>query len=186
MALLTVAQLKAATNITGPASDAELDLYVQAMPDVVEGILGGPVEQRTITETVCVADGGRALLLGKRFAVSVNTITANGVTVPTSDVVVGTGNVLRRKMGLAFYPTTAPVVASYVAGLAAVGSAPAAATLAAALIAGHLWQLQRGGIVGPGATAEDYAAAGMGYGVPNRALELLGPWLPETGLVLAT
>ena len=184
MSVLTLAQLKATTNIGSPAQDAELQLYVNAVPDVLEGLLGGPVEQRTVTETVEVTDGGRALLLGQRFAVSVTSITANGTAVSTSDVVVAAGNVLRRKVGYPFSLTTDPVVAVYVAGIAAVGAVPSAITLAGAFIAAHMWRTQRGGPAGPGTAAEDYAAAGMGFSVPNRALELLSPWLPDTGLVL--
>lgn len=187
MALLTLAQAKAHTNISGSASDAELQMYVDAVTDVVEAALGGPVEQRTITETVDVVDGGRALALGKRFATAVTAITANGATVSTSDVVVAGGSVLRRRAGLAFSPSSDPVVVVYTAGLAAPGSAPAALTLAAAVIVGHLWEAQRGQLAaGPG---DDYAGGnatpGLGYAVPNRALELMSPWAPETGLVLA-
>lgn len=186
MALLTLAQLKAATNIGGTASDAELQMYVDAVPPVVEALLGGPVEQRTVTETVEVSDGGRALLLGQRFAVSVTSITANGTTVSTSDAVIAAGNVIRRKGGFSFAYTADPVVAVYEAGIAAVGSAPAAATLASAFIAAHMWRTQRGG-PGAGPTSDEFVTPlpGLGYAVPNRALELLGPWLPETGLVLA-
>lgn len=188
MALLTLAQAKAFTNIGGTVSDAELQLYVDSVADVVEAALGGPVEQRSFTETVDVVDGGRALALGKRFATAVTTITANGTAVSTSDVVVAAGSVLRRRAGLAFAPISDPVIVVYTAGLAAPGSAPSALTLAAAVIVGHLWETQRGQVgAGPG---DDYGTPntvvpGLGFAVPNRALELMHPWAPETGLVLA-
>ena len=189
MALLDLATLKAFLNESGTGYDAELQLYVDAVPDVVEALIGGPVEQRTITETVQVSDGGRALMLGKRFAVSVTSITANGVAVSTTDVRVADGNVLRRALGYRFWPCYGPVVAVYVAGVAVPGSAPKAATLAAAVIAGHMWATQRGNLGGSGPGDEfgtiNTVVPGLGYAVPNRALELLGPWLPETGLVLA-
>lgn len=191
MALLTLAQAKAFTNISGSTSDAELQLYVDSVVDVVEGVLGGPVEQRTITEGADVVDGGRALALRKRFATAVTSITSGGTggtALPVADVYVHRGNVLRRRSGLAFSPTLEPVIVVYTAGIAAVGSVPSALTLAAAVIAGHLWETQRGdlGAAGPGDEyAGGNAAPGLGYAVPNRALELLAPWAPETGLVLA-
>lgn len=189
MALLTLAQAKAFANIGGTASDVELQLYVDSAVDVVEGHLGGPVEQRTITETVDVVDGGRALALTKRFATAVTTITANGVTVSTSDSYIAPGNVLRRKVGYAFSPSADPIVVTYTAGIAAPGAAPAALTLAAAVIVGHLWEMQRGS-VGSGGPGDDYGTIntvvpGLGYAVPNRALELMAPWSPQSALVVA-
>lgn len=189
MALLTLAQAKAFTNISGTASDVELQLYVDSVADVVEAALGGPVEQRSITETVDVVDGGRALALSKRFATAVTTITANGVAVATSDAYISAGNVVRRKLGYAFSPSLDPVVVVYTAGIAAIGSAPAALTLAAAIIAGHLWDTQRGDVGGSG-PGDDYGTVNtnvprLGFAVPNRALELMAPWAADTALVLA-
>ena len=46
-----------------------------------------------------------------------------------------------------------------------------------------------GGTSAPPARATTYAGSdatpGLGFAVPNRALELMAPWAPETGLVLA-
>lgn len=185
MTLLTLAQAKTFGNISGTAEDAELPLYIDSVTDMVESILGGPVEQRTVTDTVDVVDGGRALALRTRFAVSVTSVTANGVAQPVADVYVAPGNVLRRKLGLYFVPCLPPMQATVVAGVAVPGSVPAALTLAAAMIVGHLYETQRGQLLaGPGDDYQTPTPGGMGFAVPNRALELLAPWMPD-GPVIA-
>jgi hypothetical protein len=190
MALLDLATLKAFLNIGTATHDAELALYVSAATDVVESALGGPVEQRTVVETCNgPVDGGRALPLRTRFPVLVTSVTANGVAVSTTDVYVAPGNVLRRKLGWCFAPSGDPIVVTYTSGIAVPASAPAALTLAAAIIAGHLWGTQRGS-AGPSGPGDQYGTVntvvpGLGFAVPNRALELMAPWAPQTGLVLA-
>jgi hypothetical protein len=187
-ALLTLAQAKQHLNIGGDTSDSELLTYVDAVTDVVESHLGGPVVTRTFTDPVEVVDGGRALLLPRRFVRAVSAITAGGMTVSAGDVVVGSGSVLRRRSGRAFWPNDSPVLATYSAGLADPGAVPSALVLAAAIVIGHLWATQRGGATagGPG---DDYGTVntvvpGLGFAVPNRALELMSPWAAESGLVL--
>jgi hypothetical protein len=54
---------------------------------------------------------------------------------------------------------------------------PAAVRLGILIVAGHLWETQRGAApVGPLATDDTFATPGAGFAVPNRAVELLAPY----------
>jgi hypothetical protein len=54
---------------------------------------------------------------------------------------------------------------------------PAAIRLAVLVIAEHLWETQRGAApVGPLSADDTFATPGLGYAIPNRALELLAPY----------
>jgi len=187
MTVLDLAGAKQHLGISASTYDTELQGFIDAALPQIERYLGGPAEIRTVTETIEPTDWYRALPLTYRPFVALIGITANGQAMQTSDVYASPGRVLRRRYGLPFVPWwLPPYVVSYTAGLAV--TSPAAATLAAKIIVAHLWDTQRGrsGGRGPSANSEygsiNTIAPGFGFAIPNRALELLSPYAPETGL----
>ncbi len=74
-----------------------------------------------------------------------------------------------------------PVVATYIAGRATV---PGAVRMAALIIAGHLWETQKANAPTPGMQDgfDAQPTLGMGYAIPNRAADLLSPYLLGPGI----
>lgn len=182
MALITLDDAKAQLNITDDSQDAELQAYIDGLTPVIEGIIG-PVENRTVTETV--RGTGAALALQQVPAVSLTSLTAQ-LTGGTSYNVAGlhldgaTGIVRRLDGG---YFTGGPWTAVYEAGR---GTVPATVNLASRILLQHLWSTQRfsrGGLAGGG---DDYSVTepvpGFGYAVPNRVLQLLEPYKQPPGV----
>jgi hypothetical protein len=185
--LLSLADAKEHLNILTTTYDAELQGFIDAVVPSIERHLGGPAVIRSVVETVEPVDCYRALPLTKRPFVSLTGITANGVTVSTSDVYATPGRVLRRRYGLPFVPYwQPPYVVTYKAGLDV--AAPADVVLAGKIILGHLWETQRGrsGGRGPSANSEygsiNTVVPGFAFAIPNRALQLLNAYAPESGL----
>lgn len=183
MTLLTLAEAKTHLNIGVSTYDAELQPFVDAVPDLIESYIGGPAETRSVVETVELLDYGRAIQIVTRFFQSLTSLTSNGVTIPTTDVYVTRGRALRRRMGQCFTPSIPPMVATIQAGVAAV--APGGLKHASKIIVAHTWETQRGrsGGRGPSANSEppSVIVAGLAWTVPNRALQWMAPWMPETG-----
>jgi hypothetical protein len=160
--LATLAQLKTHLNITRNTDDAELGLMLEAAEDVVRSMIGaaGSVEE-TVTPVA-----GTVLLSGR----------------PVSDFLFTSVNLsgysLDSAAGLVLdVAYEGPLDVSYTVGSESV---PVAVTLATLIIAAHLWETQRG--TSPSALAlqgvEDPSATlGVGYAIPNRALQLLQPYL---------
>ena len=185
--LLSLQDAKEHLNILTTTYDAELQGFIDAVVPSIERHLGGPAVIRSIVETVEPVDCYRALPLTKRPFVSLTGITANGVTVSTSDVYATPGRVLRRRYGLPFVPYwQPPYVVTYKAGLDV--AAPADVVLAGKIILGHLWETQRGrsGGRGPSANSEmgspNSIVPGFSFAIPNRAVQLLNAYAPESGL----
>jgi hypothetical protein len=168
---VTVSELKDFANITSSSADAELDLMRDAAQDAVEGLVG-PVLWRNVTETV-VALGGVAVL-GYRPVVSLTSVLHEGAAVTYTTT--GTAGILT---GIRGY-NGRDLTVTYVAGRTTV---PAALRLATLIIAAHLWETQRGNSPSSALPlAEETAAFGMGYGIPNRAKDLLAPYLMPAGV----
>lgn len=163
--LASLAELELHLNLETPTSsdEAELALMLTAASDLVASVIGDR-SATTVTETVNVV-GGVAILSG----------------IPTGDVIVDgvpVAGVVNRAAGLvtglSWWPETLAV--TYQAGTADV---PAAVTLATLIVAAHLWETQRGARPLPmmgGGDAADFAP-GIGYAMPNRAKELLSPYM---------
>ncbi|MGV9242617.1 hypothetical protein [Streptomyces sp. NPDC003710] len=175
--LFSLADAKKQLNnpATSTGDDDELRTYVEATTTAVE-YFTGPVVPRTVTE---VTQGGtERMLLHTTPVLSVTSITGIepwqlAIPVSALDVDADTG-VLRRNDWLAFWPGPYRVV--YQAGRSSVAANIA---LAGKLILQHLWRTQYGasrGLTGIGG-GEDYAVTeqipGLGYAIPNRALQLL-------------
>lgn len=171
---ITLQELKDHLNIPQStfADDTELDLHRSAAEEHVESLIG-PVLQREITETSTTRFGG--LLLSTLPVLSVASVTASEVALA--------GYTSNLRLGMLSGLTSGDVTVTYTAGRT---SCPDAVRLAALIIAGHLWELQRGASSPSGALPMDGfdlpAPTGLGYLVPNRALELLSPYLLAPGI----
>jgi hypothetical protein len=176
MALLTLAEAKQQLDIETTAHDAELPLYIDALAPVIEGYIG-PVETRTVTETI--DSHGPALRLRQTPAVSLTSATPvlpTGTALNVAGLALDsvTGVVTRLDGGLF---CRGPWTVVYEAGR---GAVPATVKLAAAILLQHLWRTQYGAARGAVGGGDDYAVTepvvGFGYAVPNRVLELLEPY----------
>ncbi|MEU6098947.1 hypothetical protein [Streptomyces sp. NPDC047079] len=173
--LFSLADAKKQLNVPTTTDDDELRTYVEATTTAVE-YFTGPVVPRTVTE---VTQGGtERMLLHTTPVLSVTSITGIepwqlAIPVSALDVDADTG-VLRRNDWLVFWPGPYRVV--YQAGRSSVSANIA---LAGKLILQHLWRTQYGasrGLTGIGG-GDDFLATeqvpGLGYAIPNRALQLL-------------
>lgn len=168
---VTLDELKDHLNITSARDDAELMLTLGAATDAVEGLVG-PVLHRTVVETVYPTWTGR-IVLRQGPVVSVTSFLTNETpSTYTADLQSGI---------LSDLTTTGTSVVTYVAGRAVV---PDGIRLATLIIAGHLWNTQRGAnSPSTGLQGEDgyEPQPGLGYAIPARALDLLAPYkLPPT------
>jgi hypothetical protein len=188
--LVSLADAKARLNIdaTDYSNDEELRGVVEAATLVVERHLRQVVARRTVAEQVTVsrltgvggywtgvADLSYTPVLSVTSVVSVDGLTtwpAINLTLLGSQLWAATG------LGL-----SGELVVTYVAGYAVV---PANYTQAALEIIAHLWSTQRLSSLGPRpfggfgqANEQDLPGlAAMGFAIPNRAVELLGPRPP--------
>lgn len=167
--------------------DDELREYVEATTAIVEEVRGEAVVRRAVVEDIELRCGTTAVLLGKRPIISLTSVaTVDAVTTwAVADLHVSKHGIVTVQSGPAFYGL---VRFTYVAGYAVI---PANFSLAAKIIIAHLWETQqpalareRWGAPGPfgarGGEAGEFAtSAGLGYAVPNRALELLGKPGPQ-------
>lgn len=181
-AIIALADVKATLNIPAvrTASDAEIQAKIDTVTAVIEDRIGGPIVQRSITERVRVGVGYRSLAVRDRPLVSVTSITdlTTGTALDISDIELDTvAGIVRRKLQLPFWGRGPYYTVVYVAGLGT--AVPAAVTEAARIILQHLWQNQRGGQRPMLPTDETGQAPGLGFSIPNRALELLGTWTDE-------
>lgn len=172
----TLSDVKAYANVTSSEFDGELTLMLDAAEDVVRSLIR-PVSSSQVTERV-TAHGGTVLLSGR----PVGDVLLNGGAV--------TGFWVDAAAGLLHdVPTVyGPLTASYTVGN---GNVPAAVTLATAIIAGHLFETQRmpgqmsdrpagfGGLDG----VPDMPVPGQGYALPNRAQQLLEPFMLPVGQI---
>lgn len=184
MALLTLDEAKAQLDIDSTAHDVELQAYIDGLTAVIERHVG-PVENRTVTETI--NGHGTTLCLTRIPVVSLTSLTpvltgGQAITVPEVAVDQTTG-VIRRLNGAAF--CGGPWTAAYTAGR---GSVPPTINLAARMLLQHLWRTQYGASRGLGSIggADDFSVTepipGFGYAVPNRVLQLLEPYKLPPGV----
>lgn len=177
--LLSLADAKAHLKLKNADDDDELRDWVEAVTAVVEYFAGACV-RRTVVEDhdhlpVC---GARSLVLRVTPALSLTSVQAildGGADYAVGDLDLdGRTGLVRRLDGGRLL---GPLRVTYVVGRSVI---TANITAAAKIILQHLWRTQRagrrGGLAGGG---DDYSVTepipGLGYAVPNRALELLGP-----------
>jgi hypothetical protein len=171
--VISLAVAKKHLNITSTTDDEEIRSWLAAVTEVIENKVG-PVVVRTVTDER--HDGnGRSLWLRNTPAISLTTVLpwlTSGTTYAAADLRLSpeSGRV-ERKDGLPF--TGGPFAVTYRAGRAIIGEN---ISQAAAVILKHLWETQRGPQL-PSLQGQDDTTLipGMGFAVPNRALELLAP-----------
>lgn len=174
--LFSLADAKKHLNIAADYTDDDEEIrdWNAATTMVVERF-AGPIVQRTVAERH--RDRWmRSIVLRQTPAialVSVQAVLTNGTSYDVSglDLDGATGEVIRLDGG----SFTGPLNVTYTAGRTAI---QANAAQAGRIILQHLWRTQRG-TMGVRLGGEDYAVSepipGLGYAVPNRALELLEP-----------
>lgn len=176
--IVSLRDVKAQTNITNTTSDEELRPFVAAATRVIERHLKQAVARRTITEEV--AANGLAVLTWNPVVALVSVQSVDGsVTWNVSTLHVTTAGVVTCVSGTRL---TGRLNVSYIAGMSII---PEDYTSAALIIVQHLWETQRGasGTVRAGGLGDTLAmprsgSSGIGYAIPNRALELLGSEMP--------
>lgn len=170
--IVTLAELKAHANIPAgnTTSDVELDLLRLAAQEAVEGLVG-PVVWRSFTETV--RHSGGVVVLRHAPVAEVTSFTAAGTAV--------TGYTLDGPAGLLTGVTASGDLSiTYSAGRSTVPPAIKVATL---IIGRHLWDTQRGNAPSALPTVDETAPQfGVGYAIPNRAMDLLAPFLLPSGV----
>lgn len=173
--LVSLAAAKKQLNITGTDLDDELRTYVEATTTVVDDLTGRLSVRRTITERNEI-DGG-VLVLKRSPVISLTSLaTVDGsYTWDVSQLHPSEAGVVHVHSQFGWHRRH--VTATYVAGLQVI---PANMQLAAAIIIEHLWQTKRGsrGASLPGGLEDTMMPRGLGFAVPNRAIELLGLGMP--------
>ena len=172
---LAAAKAKLDIPMTSTSVDDELREFIEATTQCVEYFVGAVV-RRTVQQVV---QGGRySVVLHTRPVLSVTSIVGiqpwqMPINVSALDIDTATG-IVRRTDILPFWQ--GEYRATYIAGRTAV---PANVSLAAKLILQHMWRTNYGatrGLTGIGG-GEDFAVTeqvpGLGYAIPNRALQLL-------------
>ena len=161
----TLGDVRAHLNLSSTSNDGELTLMLDAAEDIVRDLIGGAPDQ--VTERITASGGLGILSRRPAYDVEVEDGTVTGFTVnPHAGLV---------------YDLPAwhgPMSVTYTVGD---GSVPSAVTLATVIIAGHLWETQRG--TSPTALTLQGEDAGpsplMGFAIPNRAKDLLEPFMPS-------
>jgi hypothetical protein len=193
--IVSLAEAKLILNLSGTtAYDAELQGWNAAATEVADYICG-PVVTRQVTEIVraqgevlILSDAPVRTDLGTTLdatnrrdgsttngLVSVTPLLTYGFMYDLSQLLVdGPRGIVRQSAGLPFFYSGDPYSQYQVIYWAGRKTVPAAVYEGAKIILEHLYQVRRGGI-----GAQDIAAGesvttlpGIGYAIPNRALEL--------------
>ncbi|MEW2635940.1 hypothetical protein AB0903_30960 [Streptomyces sp. NPDC048389] len=175
-AILSLADAKQHLNIRSSDDDGEVRYWNNVTTRAVE-FYTGPIVPRSITEEHTVRSAVTVVLLHTpvQEVTAVASLLTGGTAPDVADLAVNgaTGEVYRPDGGR----LSGRLRFTYRAGRTTIReNFPAAARI----ILGHLWRTQRagrrGGVAGGG---DDYSVTdpipGIGYAVPNRALELLAP-----------
>jgi hypothetical protein len=177
--IISLADAKQQLNQNTSANDEEVRYFVEATTAVVEQLRGETIAVRTFTEEREVRTG--------KFPLA-RTPVQSLTSVATVDGFI-TWDITRLHVSPAGVVAPNPYVNTgllelkgwikvvYTAGYQIV---PANVGLAARIIVQHLWQTQRPerGAGSRSTALGETSVPGMGYAVPNRALELLGSGMP--------
>ncbi|MGW6910253.1 hypothetical protein [Streptomyces sp. NPDC054940] len=172
--IMSLADARKHVNATVTTHDEELRGWVEATTKAVEYFVG-PVARRTVTETHDRAVAHK-LALRRTPAISLTTVAAvltGGTSYAVADLDLdGETGIVRRKDGGLLY---GPLRFTYVIGRTIVS---VNISHGGRIILQHLWKTQGGGMGRPAPGGmEDYAVTepipGLGFAIPNRALELL-------------
>lgn len=180
MSVLDLMDLREHLNVTDSSNDGELQDILDAAETAISHYVGGLGE----TEVVEKHDGGSTLLILRRPPVlEVTEVTyADGTELDLDDLDVDldTGIVhWRYSTAGRFTAGSRYVTVTYTTGRE---DLPADLRMAILVLAGHLWETQRG--AGPvraasafgGALTDETPVPGLGYALPHRVMELLAPY----------
>lgn len=174
-AILSLTDAKAQINAVSSTNDDEIRFWINATTYAVEYFVG-PVTVRQVTEDhdVGVTDRLSLRQVPALAAPDLVPILDGGTSYDAADLDVDDAGIVRRKDGglmcgplRATYPAGRRVVAENISG-------------AARVIFQHFWRTQRpgrrGGVAG---SSNDYSVTepipGLGYAIPNRAMQMLSP-----------
>jgi len=176
MALLTLDEAKAVLELTSTTKyDVDIQTYVNALTPVIERHTG-PIEERTVTETVNARGPLLALTQVPAIAlVSFVPVHTTGTALDVADLILdGDTGVVRRLDGGSF--AGGPWTSVYTAGRVLIR---ANITVASRMLLQHWWRTRYGAARGNPGGGEDYDVnepiPGFGYAIPNRVLEILEP-----------
>lgn len=192
--LVSLAQMRNQLKIVGTGDDEDLRTYIESATNAVELIRGEAVVKRSFTEEhrfptffrgFGQVDGSmstspttqrRQMALNKWPVTSLTSVARVDGTM-TWDVSLLHVEAASGVVDVLYGPSFAgQITVTYKAGYQVI---PAEFGLAAAMIVEHLWQTRRGrsGVPSPGGL-DTSPVPGLGYAVPNRAIELLGAGIP--------
>lgn len=160
--------------------DDEIESFIRSMTPTIEFFVG-PVTPRSVRRTLI---GGYQLVLPVVPALTLVSIAYGGTALVPADYLLDTETgTLTLASGYGAFPR-GPLDVVWTAGRHSVDEAIGHA---AKVILDHLWETQRGRGSGSGvrqrsANADTTFVPGLGYSVPNRALEYLKPLSMRTGL----
>jgi hypothetical protein len=181
--IVSLADAKLHMNKQNTADDAEIQDFIDAAQAVITREIGDVVPT-SHTETLPI-DGMR-IVLSRRPVLSITSLAVwNGGTSPTVMAPSGyqlypeTGIVERTNGGYAIPWVGSDITVSYLAGVS--GPVPPNVRLACLELTAHLWRNSQQGrnrrVRGTG-PEDDTATVGLGFSLPNRVRELLGPKRP--------
>lgn len=166
------------------SQDEQLREFVEATAYVIENHRKEVIVRRTVIEDHFIRESASKLLLRLTPVISLGAVTTvdGGTSWNVADLHVtsATGLVVgKSSMGTVSFIGNIQV--TYVAGRTII---PANYTLAARIIVQHLWETTRGNPrtgPWPGGQEDTTQIFGMGFAIPNRALQLLGKPPPLVG-----
>jgi hypothetical protein len=173
-ALLSLADAKRHLNLTSATDDDEVRIWIAATTEAVEWFVG-PVVPRVVVEDHPATSPG-VLALRQVPVLELTTVTGiltGGVSYEVATLSVDSASGLVTRLNGAGF--TGPLRVTYEAGRRIV---PPVITAAARIILQHLWRTQQGPgrpQLGVGDFDVTEPIPGLGYAIPNRAMQLLSP-----------
>jgi len=172
-----VADARATLNAPATVLDASLQPFVDQATEAVE-FLCGPMSVQSFTETV---QGCGKLVVSKTPTVALTSVTGEWMgALNVSLLAVSTTGVIRAVRGAQLILEDWYAVV-YTAGRSTV---PVSVKQGALIILKHQWGITQGATLRPGLGGDDSTMVpGLGYAIPNRALQALDPYLvgPSVG-----
>lgn len=173
LGLVGLDDVKRHLNITGTSSDEELRAVLMAATAAAEDYLRRPLRRLSQTQTFYASSGnGRGLVLSRTDVASVASVVEDGTTLTAADydANLSAGVVWRADCREWCYPTTVTYTTA--------GIESPALRQAVLELTRHLWETQRGTMpmMPRGVDGMDAFNPAMGYSLPRRVTELLGPY----------
>ena len=186
-ALCSLAEVKAALNITGAAQDAQLTGLIASASAALETYCGQPLGERTVTERRIAMDTADAVILSYAPASELSAVSVKGVAQSLAEFRLSSRfGTIRHVEGACFEP--GEWVFEYSTGYAS-GAVPEDLKSAAILYAKHLYNSIAGNVVSESIAKESTPDVGsVEYRTASdRSLTRNGAALPaDIGLMLSS